>query len=421
MSQGLFRREVVEAKRIDWLGAIAIAQPPRLWMLAAAAFCATSAVLVYLICGTYTRRSTVVGQLVPSLGLATVLAPATGVVSQLNAVEGARVAIGQTIAVITIPRATPGNGDTVAAVERSLQQQQEGLDSAAEAQRRLLETQARGLGAQLVAARRELAQVQAEITTRQQQFRIANDSLQELRGLRESGYASLLQVRQQEAAVLEQTAGIQALQREALVARRVIAQLQQALRELPGQRLASEADFQRDSAALSRERIETDARSTLALAAPITGVVATQLVKPGQAVVAGQPLLSLVPGDGELEAELLVPSRAIGFVEPGDRVLLRYRAFPYQKFGHQVGAVASVSRSALDPGEVRVAALTANRSEPFYRVTVALARQAVTAYGKSEPLRPGMLLEADILSESRRLIEWLLEPLLAVSGRLGGS
>jgi membrane fusion protein len=415
MSQELFRREVLEAQRGSWLGSVSLAQPLQVWVLTAAAIALAALVVLYLVLGSYTRRSTVPGQLVPSLGLATVLAPVTGVVSELSAAEGDRVTAGQTLAVITIPRVTPASGDAVVALEQSLQQQQDGLRSAAAARRQLLRTQARGLAAQLAATQRELVQTRAGIATRRQQVEIANQSLLDLRRLREGGYVSLIQVRQQEASVLEQVDAVQSLQREALTAERTIAQLQQALGELSDQRLASEADFQQDRAALSREQIEADARHALALTAPVTGVITTRLVKPGQAVVASQSLFNLVPESGELEAELLVPSRAVGFVEPGDRVLLRYQAFPYQKFGHQLGEVTSVSRSSLEPS----VSTPAGRGEPFYRVTVALTRQAVIAYGKAEQLKPGMLLDADILGESRRLIEWIFEPLFALSGRFG--
>ena len=81
-----------------------------------------------------------------------------------------------------------------------------------------------------------------------------------------------------------------------------------------------------------------------------SGLVANRLVEPGQAVQAGQPLVSLLPEGSVLQAQLLVPSRAIGFIEEGDRVLLRYQAYPYQKFGHHVGRVVRISRSALGPG-----------------------------------------------------------------------
>lgn len=418
MSQELFRREVLEAKRTSWLGGISLAQPIRLWVLTSAAVIAALAVALFLTFGTYTRRSTVVGQLVPSKGLATVLAPATGVVSRLDVSEGERVAAGQVLAVVAVPRATVANGDTMAALEQRLQQRQEGLQSALAAQRQLFSAQSGGLAAQLANAQRELTQVEAEIATRQDQIRIANETLDRLRQLQDSKYVSLIQIKQQESAALEQVSGMQALQRQAIGVRRTITQLQQALRELPGQLNTVEANFHRDLATLQQERVETETRGALAINAPVTGVVATRIVKPGQAIQAGQPLLSVLPDDGRLEAELLVPSRAIGFIDPGDRVLMRFQAYPYQKFGHQEGRVAQISRSALSAAELSALLGSSASQEPLYRVTVTLAKQVVNAYGKPEMLKPGMLLDADILGEKRRLFEWVFEPLYSLSGQI---
>lgn len=421
MSESLFRREALEAKCGSWLGSISLAQPLPLWAMTAFAAGAALAIGLFLTLGSYTRRSTVVGQLVPTKGLATVLAPATGVVTELDSAEGKRVRAGQSLAVVSLPRATVNEGDTAAAMAQRLARRQQGLQDAHRAQSQLLDAQAGGLLAQLDAARRELAQLEQEIATRQGQVRIADETLQRLRQLQADKYVSALQVKQQEAAWLQAVSDVQAMQRQAITARRSLAQLQQARQELPGQRLASNADFQRDLAALEQEQVETEARGALAVSAPVTGVIATQLVKPGQAVQAGQPLLSLLPGNGMLEAELLVPSRAIGFIEPGDKVLLRYQAYPYQKFGHQQGTVTRISRSALSSGELGTLIGNAQQGEPFYRITVALARQTVTAYGKVELLKPGMLLEADVLGEKRRLIEWVFEPLYSLKGKVGSS
>ena len=412
---------MLEAKRTSWLGGISLAQPIRLWVLTATAIIAALAVALFLIFGSYTRRSTVVGQLVPSKGLATVLAPATGVISQLDVSEGERIAAGQALAVVTVPRATVADGDTMAALEARLQQRQQGLKSAQAAQQQLFSVQADGLAAQLVTAQHELVQVEAEIGTRQDQIRIANETLDRLRQLQDSKYVSLIQIKQQESAALEQVSAMQSLQRQAIGARRTITQLQQALRELPGQRNTVKANFNRDLAMLQQEQVETEARGALAISAPVAGVVATQIVKPGQAIQAGQPLLSVLPDDGRLEAELLVPSRAIGFIEPGDRVLLRYQAFPYQKFGHQLGEVTQISRSALSSSELNALVGRSSDRESLYRVTVKLMRQKLTAYGRPEPLKPGMLLEADILGERRRLIEWIFEPLYSLRGTVGNS
>ncbi|MDW2981399.1 MAG: hypothetical protein WBG81_02285 [Rhodanobacter sp.] len=99
---------------------------------------------------------------------------------------------------------------------------------------------------------------------------------------------------------------------------------------------------------------------------------------------------------------------------------MRYRAFAYQKFGQQYGRVADISRSALTPVEVE-ALVGQQPHEPVYRVKVTLDSQQVLAYGRPEPVRPGMALDADILMERRRLVEWVFEPLYGMAHRLAGS
>ena len=127
-----------------------------------------------------------------------------------------------------------------------------------------------------------------------------------------------------------------------------------------------------------------------------------------------------MPQGASLRADLYAPSRAIGFVKPGDKVLIRYQAYPYQKFGHQEGAVESVAKTALPTQELNgLPTPTGNNSnEPLYRVSVKLAAQTVNAYGKAQPLQAGMLLDADVLQEKRRLYEWVLEPLYSLTGKL---
>lgn len=418
MSQQLFRKEVLEAGRSGWLGGISLAQPLRLWMLTALAVVAAITIMLFITLGTYTRRSTVIGQLVPMQGLATVLAPATGLVERLEVSEGGRVAAGDILALVAIPRATVGSGDLQLALEHRLQQRQDGMLSTQQAQYAQLRAQAQGVGSQLAAAKRELAQVESEVTTRQQQMRIASETLERLRQLEHGQYVSILQIKQQEALVLDYTGQMQSLQRQAISTQRLISQLQQVLRELPGQQQASDAGYQRELAQLEQERVQTQVGAALLVKAPVSGVVATQVVKLGQAVQVGQPLLSLLPANDKLEAELFVPSRSIGFVNPGDTVLLRYQAFPYQKFGHQQGRVERISRSVLSSAELTTLMRNSQQREPYYRITVALNRQSITAYGNPEPLKPGMLLDADVMGEKRRLIEWIFEPLYSLTGKV---
>jgi membrane fusion protein len=58
-------------------------------------------------------------------------------------------------------------------------------------------------------------------------------------------------------------------------------------------------------------------------------------------------------------------------------------------------------------------------SEPVYRVRTQLTAQDMMAYGDAFPLKSGMLLEADIVLDSRSLLDWLLDPIYSLQGRVG--
>ena len=57
-------------------------------------------------------------------------------------------------------------------------------------------------------------------------------------------------------------------------------------------------------------------------------------------------------------------------------------------------------------------------AEPLYRITVQLDRQDVAAYGAPQALAPGMQLDADVVLDRRRLIEWIFEPVLGIASRV---
>lgn len=414
----LFRREVIEARRHSWLGSVSLVQPLRLWMLASFAVAAALAVGAFLALGSYTRRIHVAGQLVPDLGLSTVVAPSDGIVERIYRHEGERLLSGSVLALVAIPRATANGDDARDSIAAGIDRRRESLGAADASQVALVAAQAAGYRAQLVAARHELAQADVQADSHHRQVALAREALERYRALERDHYVSELQLRQQEQAVLDQLDAQRQLDRQATALQRQVAQLEQALQELPARRAAQVAATARDLALLERERVQNEASGELLVKAPLAGLLASQLVEPGQAVRAGQPLLSMLPAGSRLRAQLFVPSRAIGFIRAGDRVLLRYQAYPYQKFGHQEGMVASISRNALGSAELGALAVSAQAVEPYYRILIDIDRQSIQAYGRQEPLRPGMLLDADILGEHRKLYEWALEPLYSLTGRL---
>ncbi|KFN45143.1 HlyD family secretion protein [Arenimonas metalli] len=413
MSQDLFRKEVLEARQNRQLGGISLSQPLEAWLLVGFSILAAIVIVAFLLLGEYTRRSRVTGQLVPDLGLATIVSPTSGVVARLFPEEGEQVVKDQALTIIDVPRVMASGTDALSVIRQGLETRRESLESLGRSQADQIEAQLAGLSRQRDAARRELAQIEDEIATRREQVRVGRETSDRYRTLADQAYISRIQLNQQEQAVLELTYEQQSLERQATTLRRNLAQLEQTLLELPARREGALATTRRDLAALELERVQQEASGELLIRAPVAGLVASRLIEPGQAVQVGQPLMSLLPAGSRLQAQLLVPSAAVGFVEPGDEVLLRYQAYPYQKFGHHRGTVIRISRSA-----VATTGGDGQDREPYYRVLVALDSQSILAYGNAEALRPGMRLDADILGERRKLYEWALEPLYAVRGRI---
>lgn len=163
----------------------------------------------------------------------------------------------------------------------------------------------------------------------------------------------------------------------------------------------------------------TEAHRSIEIRAPEPGVVTAIVGLPGQVVIAGAPMLKIVPEHPTMHAELLAPSSAIGFIHDGGRVLLRYSAFPYQKFGAHWGTVASISQAALKPDEVEnlrgktvpAGALPAKETGPFYRVVVDPDSQFVKVYGEERTLPASMRVSGYALLDERPLYQWILAPL----------
>jgi membrane fusion protein len=339
-----------------------------------------------------------------------------GTVIDLRVREGQAVAAGDELMAVSAEVATELGG-TREMVGRQLKFQRSRLETDLESRSQLSDEAHRGLRVQAAALNDQLAQIALQKAHRTRQAELAERQLDKLQSMRAQGYASNSQVEQQEGVLLDTRSRLQDLARQRLDVTQQLDQVRQQLRELPLNTRNQRNDIERKLAELDQSIAENEARRAVILRAPQPSIVAALLAKPGQIVNAGQSVVSLLPQGALLEAQLMVPSRAIGFIRHGARVVLRYEAYPFQKFGQQFGRVTEVSRTALSPQEVANLTGRTNVQEQLYRVIVTLDRQDIDAYGKREPLRPGMALEADVLIDKRRLIEWVLEPLYALGRR----
>jgi membrane fusion protein len=410
MSDELFRREVLQAKQDERLGKIGFRAPRVGWIFFAIGAASTIAILGLLIAGRYTRHERVHGTLVPDSGLIAVSVAGPGVVSRILAHEGDIVVAGQPLVEVSMPQDSVALGETQALVAEQLRVKQQGLQSDLELHRSLGDMQRHEIQERLRNLHSRAEEKARQAGLQKQRADSADELYQEWLRVESAEVISRYQMLQQRDSVLQHRANQIELeaQRRLLVqqadeATSALAQLEPTLR-------GQENRTRRDVADVEQSLAENAARAAVTLRARVSGTVTSVLIKPGQAVSAGQTALSLLPHDSELVAELWVPSSAIGFVDAGKPVALRYEAYPYQKFGQQRGRVLSVSRSAAPP-DAQSRLLGTAVDAPRYRVEVALERQVMAVYGRNESLKPGMGLEADISVETRRLVEWVFDPL----------
>jgi len=417
---GLFRPEALSHRQRDWLGSIQLIRPVSLAVLTGLVVAIAVAVASYLVLGEYTRKAHVSGYLVPDRGVIRLVTPQPAVVVESHASEGATVRQGDVLFVLSVGQATL-SGDTQAAVQNSLASRERSLQSAARQRHELQQSQFANIDSQIADLQRELVAMAGEVDLQNQRLALAQEALAQYESLRNQNFMSSAQVRTKAEEVLGVKAQLQGLDRQRASRLREIAALRAQRSELPLKTQTAQGEIDRDLAALAQQSAENEARQRIVIRAPQDGVVTSVLAAPGQNVTPAASLASLLPADAKLQAHLFAPSSAIGFVHANQTVQMRYQAFPYQKFGHQTGAVVQVSRAPLQAAELAGLPLSTSMStsgEPLYRITVMLNDQNVSAYGQAQALSPGMQLEADVLLDRRRLIEWLFEPVLGIAGRV---
>lgn len=418
----LFRPEVFQAKQNRWTGQIVLTRPFSLLFLTLCAAALAAALAVFATFGSYTAKTTVSGQLLPEKGVVRVYAPDAGIITAKHVADGDLVQAGDVLFTLSTAR-DDGNGSIQARLAAEARLKKTLAEQEIARQKRVHTAE---LAAQENTVRRLQSQMQHirnQIAAQQRRIALSEKTLAQQRYLAKEGAVSELEKTAYENSLLELKTDLAAYKREESNLARETAAQQSSLHTLPERQATEISQLERAAAAYSQEILDYAQRGGQTVRAAVSGYAGTLNAEVGQQADAGRMLASIVPQQSELLADLYVPSRAIGFVKQGDRVILRYQAYPYQKFGHAEGKIISVAKTALGRQELaglgNILTDAAQPNEPVYLVKVKLNSQTILAYGEQKRLQIGMVLEADILHENRKLYEWVLEPLYSVAGKLG--
>ncbi len=415
MSQSLFRKEAIQNNTQRLLGNVILVNPLSFAVITAVVLLVIVLVSILLAYGEYARREVVVGYLVPNQGDVKVYAPFSGVIDKKLIHDGQVVSKGQDLLEVSTGRGTFENVSVNEQLISQLALRKTSLESRIQDETRVFDSEKERLGATAESIRQELQQISQQLVTQKDQLALSKEQWQKYIGFKERGLVTEAEVVSRNNNYLNAKSNNDVTKRLRISKNTELENIETQLEQLPLRKSNRLQELRSSLTQLKERLIELESGNSYVVKAPIDGRVTAVQVNPGQSVNPNASILTIIPEDTTLYAELFLPSRAIGFINNGQKVLMRYDAFPYQRYGLYEGKVVQVAEAVINPNEARIPLPT---QEPVYRVRVALDEQFVSAYGKEMPLQSGMSISADIILDKRSLGEWLLEPIYSLRGRI---
>lgn len=292
------------------------------------------------------------------------------------------------------------------------------VEAQASARRRAYQDTLRMEEAVLEQAKEELEGAQAQLIKLEKLLPIFREEADSLAKLAEQGLVPKFQFAEKQRERIE-------TEQNLFSQRRTVASLQSRIAESNGRIARVTSDYRQQ---LLTERVDSQAmlqkgqqelskqqhRGRLSeLRAPQDGIikdVATYTV--GAVVNAGTVLMSLVPVDEELIAEVMVKNEDVGFVREGQRVKVKLAAYPFQDYGMIEGTVKKISADASEPSPQDDQSDNEDSDTPIapYKALVELEEQTLNNRGLDLPLAPGMQVVAEIRKGERTVMQYLLSP-----------
>lgn len=299
-----------------------------------------------------------------------------------------------------------------------------------------LQAQLATLQAQKQQKEAELAKHRTVVAAQEQLLQLLRERVQMRTDLVQQQDVSRAQLIEAQEALAQQTTAYASQQGSIAEAQQAIAVLE---RELHKTRQAFIAEHVTKMAEAEKMLKEASSRQTKAnlrvertvLRSPVDGVLhGSSLTSVGQVLTPGQEVARIVPDAHELEIEVYLPNKDIGFISVGQSAAIKVESFPFTRYGVLPATVMHVARDAIPEPDARQIEADPTRAASkleiagaqrvqslVFPVTLRTTVSSMTVDGKSVPLTPGMTVTAEIKTGYRRVLEYLFTPLVDVTSR----
>ena len=401
-TEDLFRRQAVDAQNVMH-GRVRIAPPPG-WTLTTGIIVGTVFLaIVFASFASYARTVAVSGQIETDRGIPSVFAQEPGVID-LRVSLGDRVEQGQVVAETTL-LGSDERGNLALRRQKALEEEKAVARMRAESATAAGNSQAQAARTRAAAASSRISSLQEQLNQARSRTRTAEADLDRARSIAERGFLSRRDLELRESEVFARKQEESSIEERIAAARGEVASANAEADQAISRSQAERAEALETVTRAERSEADQSTATKEVHIAPSTGMVASLPVRSGQALRGGETIAVIAPEGAEIVATLRLPTNVMGDIKPGQNVKVAVDSYPYQTFGMLKGRVENVARVA-----------TEEDGQEVYLVQVAIP-DSIDAYGKREPLLPGMTVSARITTQERTLMQWLLDPLYAVAKR----
>lgn len=409
----LFRPEVFKAQSSSTFGRILLFTPRISTVLTTLIALTTCGLIAFVFLGSYTKKATVYGQIVPKQGVIKLYAPQSGQIKEIYVKSGQIIRKGDLLVRIGSSVNTI-EGETQTRLLDSLDSQKEALMSNLKRNAQAQATLNTQFEKRKLALSTQLGTLHEQRELVQQRKELAQTNEARYKRLMQRDFISKEAYEEKKQALLEIEFAAKQLQKE-------INTIQQQLLALSVENLQQQDsltkeanDYSRHLAQIEAQIVDTKTKQEVILKSPQDGIIATVFLEKDQTAQAQQPILAIVPSDAHYEANIYIPSQQMGFIEVGQKVYLRYSAYPYQKFGQYHAEIIEIARTSALLNELTDTSIPFYHNQSVYHIRAALEKEYIIAYGNQVPLMAGMQFEADIMQDKRYIYEWIVEPLFSL-------
>lgn len=410
----MFRQDAIDNQKMKWRGRALLLPGIPFWLTAGLCLFFLIGFLTFIITGTYTRRLNVTGEISTYPRAANVYSGVQGIVIKQFVTEGQVIKTGDPIYQIDVSKST-SSGVVSDNQRRDIEGQLERitqiisrLKSSKQATLAMLEKQK----VQYTSAFTHSSDI---LRRAQEGSRIMKENMDNYRHYQARGLINKDQLTNQVSLYYQQQNNLLSLsgqnEQNALQITALESQIHTQAAEFDNQ--IYQMELQRYE--LKKELQNIYATGDVIVRALADGRVNSLSVTVGQMVSTGDSLLQVLPYEIDHYALVIwVPNDAIPYITAGDKVNVRYDAFPAEKFGQFAGTVSLISRTPASPQEMLTyqgapkSVLTA--AIPYYKVVVRPEKQVIVYNGKCLSLENGITAQSTLFLEKRRIYQWMLSP-----------